>query len=64
MVDPMEYQIKLTGTVEQLERYDYALADALMWLSGFEAENPMSGYPGDIQSLRRLRDEIRRGLPK
>ena len=62
MVDePYKPKRQVLFEIEAMQRYDYALTDALMWLSGFEAGGNNS-YPGDIRTLRELRDIIRKAI--
>jgi hypothetical protein len=59
-------EITVTFTLKrrELAQFDFALADALMWIAGFNAaSNGLGdGYPGDMRSLRDLRDLVRRHL--
>lgn len=51
---------------KDLKRFDYALADALMFIAGFNAARDAATgdrYPGDLRGLRDLRDAVQRALP-
>lgn len=55
-------EIVITLTQDEAKRVDYALADFLMWIQGYNAGQALGSgdkYPGDVRSLRELRDKLR-----